>query len=196
VLVDRAGGDDWCSVGVDDVEGGLLAVTHLIEQGHHRIAFIGGPLITVQVADRLTGARSAFEAAGRSGDDLVVLPTETMNFAEGQRAGERLLGLPRARRPTAAFCANDLVALGLLQQMTRSGADVPGDLAIVGYDDIAFAGAAAVPLSSVRQPRELLGRTAAELLLAESKDVEAHVHQQVVFHPELVVRTSSLSRTD
>ena len=101
----------------------------------------------------------------------------------------------KARRPTAAFCSNDLVALGLLQQMTRMGVDVPGDLAIVGYDDIGFAGAAAVPLSSVRQPRELLGRTAAELLLAESKDLDDHVHQQVVFHPELVVRTSSLSQS-
>lgn len=193
VLVDRAAGDDWCSVGVDDVDGGMLAVTHLLEQGHRRIAFIGGPLTTVQVADRLRGARSALEAAGRSPDDLAVLPTDTLKFAEGLRAGERLLGLPKARRPTAAFCANDLVALGLLQQMTRTGLDVPGDLAIVGYDDIAFAGAAAVPLSSVRQPRELLGRTAAELLLGESKDLDGHVHQQVVFHPELVVRTSSLS---
>ena len=79
--------------------------------------------------------------------------------------------------------------------MTRTGVDVPG-VAIVGYDDIGFAGAAAVPLSSVRQPRELLGRTAAELLLAESEDLDDHAHQQVVFHPELVVRTSSLSRTD
>ena len=193
VLVDRAAGDDWCSVGVDDVDGGMLAVTHLIEQGHRRIAFIGGPIATVQVADRLRGARSALETAGRSPDDLAVLPTDALNFGEGLRAGERLLGLPKARRPTAAFCANDLVALGLLQQMTRTGVDVPGDLAIVGYDDIRFAGAAAVPLSSVRQPRELLGRTAAELLLAESKDLDDHVHQQVVFHPELVVRTSSLS---
>ena len=193
VLVDRAAGDNWCSVGVDDVDGGMLAVTHLIEQGHHRIAFIGGPLATVQVADRLRGARSAFESAGRSPDDLSVLPTDTLNIAEGLRAGERLLGLPKARRPTAAFCANDLVALGLLQQMTRTGVDVPGDLAIVGYDDIGFAGAAAVPLSSVRQPRELLGRTAASLLLAESTDLDDHVHQQVVFHPELVVRTSSLA---
>jgi LacI family transcriptional regulator len=196
VLVDRAAGDNWCSVGVDDVEGGMLAVTHLLEQSHRRIAFIGGPLSTVQVADRLRGARSAFEAAGRSADDLVVLMTDALNFAEGLRAGERLLGLPRARRPTAAFCANDLVALGLLQQMTRTGVDVPGELAIVGYDDIGFAGAAAVPLSSVRQPRELLGRTAVELLLTESKDLDGHVHQQVVFHPELVVRTSSLSRSE
>ena len=72
------------------------------------------------------------------------------------------------------------------------GVDVPGELAIVGYDDIEFAGAAAVPLSSVRQPRQLLGRTAAELLFAESEADEAHVHQQVLFHPELVVRASSI----
>ena len=191
VLVDRGAGNDWCSVGVDDVEGGTLAVTHLIEQGHQRIAFIGGPMSTVQVADRLLGARTAVESAGRSPDDLAVLTTDGLNVAEGQRAGERLLGLPRARRPTAAFCANDLLALGLLQQMTRMGVNVPVDLAIVGYDDIEFAGAAAVPLSSVRQPRQLLGRTAAELLLAESDERDQHVHQQVLFHPELVVRTSS-----
>ena len=76
--------------------------------------------------------------------------------------------LPRRRRPTAAFCANDLVALGLLQHLTQAGIDVPGELAIVGYDDIEFAGAAAVPLSSIRQHRELLGHTATELLLAET----------------------------
>ncbi len=192
VLVDRGAGVTWCSVGVDDVEGGELAVTHLCEQGHQRIAFIGGPMSTVQVADRLQGARRAAQASGRSPDSLLVLETGGGNVAEGRRAGERIVGLPRARRPTAAFCANDLVALGLLQQMTRMGVDVPRDLAIVGYDDIEFAGAAAVPLSSIRQPRQLLGRTAAELLFAESDADDAHVHQQVLFHPELVVRTSSI----
>jgi LacI family transcriptional regulator len=192
ILVDRAGGAQWCSVGVDDVEGGALAVTHLCEQGHHRIAFVGGPMTTVQVADRLQGARQAAISSGRRADTVVVLETRALNVAEGRRAGERLAGLPRARRPTAAFCANDLLALGLLQQMTSMGVDVPRELAIVGYDDIEFAGAAAVPLSSVRQPRQLLGRTAAELLFAESAADEAHVHQQVLFHPELVVRSSSI----
>jgi LacI family transcriptional regulator len=192
VLVDRGAGKHWCSVGVDDVEGGTLAVTHLCEQGHKRVAFIGGPMSTVQVVDRLQGARKALRASGRPDEALVVIETVALNVAEGRRAGERLVGLPRARRPTAAFCANDLLALGLLQQMTRMGVDVPGELAIVGYDDIEFAGAAAVPLSSVRQPRQLLGRTAAELLFAESDSDEAHVHQQVLFHPELVVRASSI----
>ena len=59
VLVDREAGPGWCSVGVDDVEGGALAVTHLCEQGHQRIAFVGGPMSTVQVGDRLRGARQA-----------------------------------------------------------------------------------------------------------------------------------------
>ena len=195
MLVDRVPGAAWCSVGVDDVEGGELAVTHLVEQGHQRIAFVGGPMTTVQVADRLPRRPpGAGRGRARPRRPLTVLETAALNVAEGRRAGERLVGLPRARRPTAAFCANDLVALGLLQQMTRLGVDVPGELAIVGYDDIEFAGAAAVPLSSVRQPRQLLGRTAAELLLAESDADDAHVHQQVLFRPELVVRTSSANR--
>ena len=75
--------------------------------------------------------------------------------------------------------------------MTRQGVRVPDELAIVGYDDIEFAEAAAVPLTSVRQPREQLGRTAAELLLAEADEGPEHVHQQVEFQPELVVRASS-----
>ena len=66
---------------------------------------------------------------------------------------------------------------------------MPGDLAIVGYDDIYFAAAAAVPLTSVRQPRQQLGRTAAELVLAETQP--GHEHQQVVFEPELVARAST-----
>jgi LacI family transcriptional regulator len=107
------------------------------------------------------------------------------------------VGLPARRRPTAVFCANDLLAIGFLQQMIQHGVDVPGEMAIVGYDDIEFAAAAAVPLSSVRQPRYELGRRACELLLAEA-DVRArggeaapHVHEQVEFTPELVVRASS-----
>ena len=75
-----AAGPDWCSVGVDDVEGGALAVTHLCEQGHQRIAFVGGPMTTVQVADRLEGAR---QAAPPDGGRLVVLETAALNVAEG-----------------------------------------------------------------------------------------------------------------
>ncbi|OHV31238.1 MULTISPECIES: LacI family DNA-binding transcriptional regulator [Pseudofrankia] len=192
VLVDRvAGAGEGCSVSVDDVLGGELAATHLLERGHERIAFIGGPDTLSQVRDRRAGALRALEHAGLPPDRLTVLATGALTVAEGRGAAERLVGLPAARRPTAAFCANDLVALGLLQMCVRLGVAVPGDCAIVGYDDIDFAAAAAVPLTSVRQPRHLLGRTAAELLLDEANN-PAHEHQAVQFTPELVARASTV----
>ncbi|WP_327091643.1 LacI family transcriptional regulator [Nonomuraea sp. NBC_01738] len=190
VLVDRAAPDaEHCSVTVNDVLGGELAFTHLAEMGHERIAFIGGPLGLKQVSDRLLGARRAMCAWIEA--DLTVVECEALTVAEGRRAGERLAGVPASRRPTAAFCANDLLALGLLQQMVQLGLRVPEDMAIVGYDDIEFAQAAAVPLTSVSQPRHLLGRTAAELLLAEADVTLGHEHRHLVFAPELVVRSST-----
>ena len=194
VIVDRTrSGNTHCSVAVDDVLGGRLAAEHLLDLGHERIAFVGGPERIGQVRDRREGARRALEEAGRAGDDFVVVSTDALTVAEGRGAGARIAGMARAVRPTAAFCANDLLALGLLQQCVALGIRVPDDLAIVGYDDIDFAGAAAVPLTSVRQPRRQLGRSAAELLIDEATNPD-HRHQQVVFTPELVARSSTLQR--
>ncbi len=193
VLVDRRPDDseDWCTVGVDDVTGGELAISHLVEAGHRRLALVGGPADIPQVADRHTGALNAMSAAGLDPHDLVWIQTEALTISEGRRAGERLLGLPKRRRPTGVFCANDLLALGLLQHLTQHGIKVPEDVAIVGYDDIEYAAAAAVPLTSVAQPRQLLGRTAARLLAEESASGAEHQHQHVVFPPELVARAST-----
>lgn len=191
VLVDRASATGQCSVSVDDVAGGRLAVEHLIQAGHRRIAYVGGPLGIQQVADRLAGARAALAAAGIASNRLRVFDTAALNVACGLQAGEAIAAISAGRRPTAVFCANDLLALGVLQQMTRQGLNVPGDVAIVGYDDIVFAAAAAVPLTSVRQPRTELGRTATELLIDEANNAGAHHHRQVVFLPELVVREST-----
>ena len=191
VVVDRVRHDEaLCSVSVDDHHGGRLAAAHLVDLGHERIAFVGGPLSLGQVRDRLDGAREAWARAGRRSEDLVVLESSALTVAEGREAGERLDAITSRRRPTAAFCANDLIALGLLQRAIASGRRVPEQLAIVGYDDIEFAAAAAVPLSSVRQPRRLLGSTATDLLLDEVRDPD-HRHQQVVFTPELVARGST-----
>ena len=89
-----------CSVAVDDKLGGEVAVAHLLEQGHERIAFAGGPFTLPQVSDRLEGARRALAAAGRQADDVVVLETESTTIAGGREAAERLIGLPASRRPT------------------------------------------------------------------------------------------------
>ncbi|CAM3835299.1 LacI family DNA-binding transcriptional regulator [Nocardioides zeicaulis] len=192
VIVDRTRQDEaFCSVAVDDVLGGRLAVEHLVERGHTRVAFIGGPETIGQVRDRLAGARGAWADAGLPDDQLTVVATEGLTVVEGRSAGERVMGMSNRVRPTAAFCANDLLALGLLQQLSTAGASVPGDLAIVGYDDIEYAAAAAVPLTSVRQPRQELGRRATELVLDEAENPDHH-HQQLVFTPELVARRSTL----
>ncbi len=193
VVVDRTrAGTDLCTVAVDDVLGGRLAVEHLLDLGHERIAYVGGPERIGQVRDRREGACQALADAGLPEDRLVLVPTTALSVAEGLGAGERIAGMPASSRPTAAFCANDLLALGLLQRCVSLGVRVPHDLAIVGYDDIDFAAAAAVPLTSVRQPRRALGRTAAELLLEEATDPD-HQHRQVVFTPELVARSSTRS---
>ena len=196
VLVDRApdGAHEWCTVGVDDVTGGELAVHHLVDAGHERIAFVGGPHDIPQVADRYTGAVKATAARGLPEDRLARIDTDSLTIKEGMRAGARLLGIPRRRRPTGVFCANDLLALGMLQYLSQHGARVPDDIGIVGYDDIEFASAAAVPLTSVAQPRHLLGKTAAQLLMDEGDRPDSHEHQHVVFAPELVARESTAHR--
>ena len=191
VLVDRGSNRRQCSVSVNDTVGGELAAAHLIQQGHTRIGFVGGPLGLNQVARRLAGARSAIAAAGLPKSALTVIETAKLDVASGRATGEVLAAMSAKTRPTAVFCANDLLALGLLQDTTRRQLSVPGDLAIVGYDDIDFAAAAAVPLTSIRQPRSDLGQAAMELLLEEAEHSAKHKHRQVVFEPELVVREST-----
>ncbi|MFI5631685.1 LacI family DNA-binding transcriptional regulator [Streptomyces sp. NPDC051664] len=191
VLVDRvASSTGTCAVSVDDVRGGALAVGHLVSAGHRAVAYVSGPGDLHQIRDRREGALSALAGAGLGPEALVEIPSERLDVAAGRDAGARLLGL--VPRPTAVFCANDLLALGVLQSLYAAGVRVPQDIAIVGYDDIEFAAAAAVPLTSVRQPAVMMGRLAAELLLEEADEEDGtHEHRSVVLQPELVVRASS-----
>jgi DNA-binding LacI/PurR family transcriptional regulator len=172
-------------VSVDDMAGGELAARHLAEGGARRIAFVSGPHAIRQCSDRRQGALRALTAPGQELVDVVV---PEMNAHGGRLAAEQLLdgGLP-----DAVFCANDLLALGVLRALLQAGVRVPEDVALIGYDDIEFSSAAAVPLSSIRQPTYQLGKIATELLLDECDTPEEHVHQQIMFQPELVVRESS-----
>ncbi len=189
VLVDeQTAAADVCTVSVDDVEGGYLAVSHLLAQGRRRIAFVAGPRGTRQVADRLAGARRAI--AEVDGAELEIIETDALTVLSGRAAGERLR--ERGDRPDAVFAANDLLAVGLLQALTMLGdIRVPEDVALIGYDDIDFASATVVPLTSVRQPAEALGSTAVDLLLRRFDGELDPAERQVRFRPELVVRASS-----
>jgi len=195
VIVDRAGDQTgFCSVSVDDVEGGRLAVAHLLGLGHRTIAVVGGPGAVQQVRDRRLGADLARAQAGGSAEVLTV-STPGLDTGSGTAAADELAALPDVERPTAVFAVNDLLAIGLLQGFVTHGLRVPEDVALIGYDDITFAASAAVPLSSVRQPRAALGRRAAELLFDEieaADDDRPHEHQSVRFTPSLVVRRSTV----
>ena len=194
VLVDRSSADEsFSSVSVDDLEGGRMAVQHLIDIGRRRIAFIGGPMVIRQVADRLAGAR---RAAAESDARLEVIEIDALSVLEGRRAGASIVARSASDRPDAIFAANDLVAMGVLQALMMQGVDVrvPDEIALIGYDDIDFASAAVVPLSSIRQPSALIGQTAVEILLDEAENPDAR-SRQVVFQPELVVRESTRQGT-
>jgi LacI family transcriptional regulator len=194
VLVDRALPDtSVSSVSVNDVAGGELAVRHLIEQGRRHIAFVGGPMSIRQVSDRLTGARKA--VSEHNGVRFEVIDTPELSVPAGRHAVLDLLGRNASARPDAVFTANDLLALGVLQELILAGnLRVPEDVMLVGYDDIDFVQAAIVPLTSIRQPARLIGETAIDLLLSEADGDPGFAPRQVVYQPTLVKRASTASR--
>jgi LacI family transcriptional regulator len=191
VLVDAYGPSDrFSSTSVDDFLGAERAVTHLIAQGCRSIAFIGGEIQIHQISERLRGAQSAADA--HPGAHLEVIPTAERSVHAGLAAGEQFLRRPKRDWPDGIFAANDSLAIGIMQAIT-SGSDmnIPRDIAIVGYDDIDFASAVAVPLSTVRRPREVFGRSAVDLVRDQAESSEPLPVRNIVIQPELIVRKSS-----
>ena len=191
VLVDHeVPGSAFCSVSVDDDEGGFLAAQHLLQLGRRRLAFVGGPGSIAQVAHRLRGAQRAVGEVPGAALEVIRMPALTV--LHGRAAGEEIAARAEGERPDAIFAANDLLAVGLLQALTMfRSLRVPEDIALVGYDDIDFATATVVPLTSVRQPAQLIGRTAVELLLRSINDPDGDYDRRVRFRPELIVRQST-----
>ena len=148
------------SIYVDSVAGARTAVTYLIERGHRRIAMISGQ--SGPHPARLRGYREALEVHGLAFTDALVASGD---FRErgGYHAMRRLLAL--TPRPTAVFAANDEMAMGALLALGEAGVAVPGELAVVGFDDIPIARLTNPPLTTVAQFQYRLGQRAAELLL-------------------------------
>ncbi len=187
VLVGRHADSRASCVDIDNVGAARMAVEHLIRLGHRRIATITGPLNMGGGVDRLLGYRQALEAHG--------LPVEEGLIAEGdftERGGvvamQRLL--PAA--PTAIFAASDSMAIGALKTLREANLRVPEDVALVGFDDIPAVTAIEPALTTVRQPIERLGATAADLLLnlLENPPTVAAPAHRIVLPAELIVRDS------
>ncbi len=175
-----------CSVSVDDVNGGQIAIEHLVSLGHKEIAWVAGPESIPQVKDRGTGVAKAAKVAGIT---IQTVRVPLMNAAKGEEAAHEILALEK--HPTAIFCANDLLALGVMRVLSANKVKVPEQVSVLGYDNIEFAPSAAIPLSSIAQPSYQMGVTAANLLIDECESNGDHEHQQIRFQPQLVERSST-----
>jgi LacI family transcriptional regulator len=191
VLVDRIDPDGvFSSVSLDDSLGGRMVADHLLGSGCRHIAFIGGPSRMTQIRNRYEGCRAQVEAAGVR---MTLFPTDTLNVGLGRELAHTIAALAPADRPDGIFAGNDELALGLMQGLMQLGLRVPDDISVVGYDDIDFAAAAIVPLTSIRQPSHQMGTVAAQTLLAQL-DLPDRPVSQVQFTPELIVRQSTRAR--
>lgn len=181
---------DYCSVRVDDVGGGEMAAEYLLDLGHRRLAYVTASLSIDQYRDRLAGVHRALRARGLPEATCQVIEVGSMGTAaEGHLASAEL----RERYPdvTGVTCGNDLLALGVVAGLVRTGVRVPEQVSVVGFDDIEMAAQNALPLTTIHQPKAELGRVATNLLLDEALRGTAHAHREVVFQPRLVVRETT-----
>ncbi|HUW15021.1 MAG TPA: LacI family DNA-binding transcriptional regulator [Anaerolineae bacterium] len=174
-------------VDVDNADGARMATDHLLRRGHRRVATITGPLTMAPGRDRLAGYRQALAGRGLSvNEDLVA----GGDFTEegGHSAMRRLL----PHKPTAVFAASDTMAFGALQMLKDAGLAVPGDVALVGFDDLPLASIVEPALTTIRQPIGRLGATAVEVLLSllEASNDDGASVQRVILPTELIVRAS------
>lgn len=175
------------SVGATNWSGGLAATQHLLALGHRRIAILTGPAEFLCSRARLDGYRAAMDAAGVPVDESLVL-VGRFYVEDGLALGTRLLRRPD--RPTAVVCGNDLQAIGVYEAARRAGVAIPGQLSVVGFDDVEYARWLGPPLTTVRQPLVEMGATAARLVLALAAG-EAPQQPRVELATSLVIREST-----
>jgi LacI family transcriptional regulator len=178
---------DVPSVGATNWAGGLAATRHLSEQGHRRIGVIGGPQHLLCSRARIDGYRAALDAAGLPIDPTLIRHGDFHHVGGYERARE-LLALPD--RPTAIFAGSDEQAFGVVEAARVCGLVVPGDLSVVGFDDLPMSRWASPPLTTVRQPLAQMGRAAAAMLksLMEGRALDS---SRLELSTTLIVRSST-----
>lgn len=187
VLIDHQGNGDYeRSVGATNQQGAFDATQYLISLGHQRIGFVTGAMELGCSVERLAGYRQALIQNGIPLDpDLIY--TGDFFQPSGFAAGRALLAMPEP--PTAIFASNDEMAFGVMAAARDSGLSIPGDLSIVGFDDILQASLSYPPLTTVRQPLEEMGRNATRMLIKLIANPQLQL-ERVALATELVVRES------
>ena len=179
-----------CSVYVDNAAAAATAVDYLVTLGHRDIAFIAGPPTSPICVDRELGYQRALQRAG-----VVVNPALTaigdFSIEAGERAIELLLS--RGQSFSAVFCSNDEMAIGAMRALSSHGLRVPGDVSVVGFDDIRFARYTSPALTTIAQPKNALGREATTMLIELLNDPAVPPRKRVL-SADLVVRGSTAPR--
>lgn len=178
---------------IDSVHGARLAVEHLIGHGHERIGYIGGPQSIVQFQERRRGYEQALNEAGVPVDPALCVETERLRIEDGAGAARRLMD--SSEPPTAIFAATDNLAFGVLRACLDLGLSVPEQLALIGFDNVAFGEISLCPLTSVDGRGLEIGLRAARLLIDRLTDGEAASSSRgqrvrMIIDPQLCVRRS------
>lgn len=179
-------GDFVYSLTIDNLEASQAAVRFLIQLGHRKIAYISDKFGLQSDTERLLGYRRSLEGSGLKFRPEFIVSGDA-DAEGGMHAMEQLLALTDI--PTAVFCYNDMTALGALKAVRRGGLSVPEDISIVGFDDLTIASYTHPPLTTIRQPKQQMGRMATELLLNLIDGSKAETSRKV--HGELIVRDST-----
>jgi LacI family transcriptional regulator len=180
----RASGVDY--VGVDNVQGAQLAVEHLYNVGHRRIAFVGGDPNASTGKERVEGYERALTRLGLQFDSAFLIPSAPTRRG-GHDSAQKLLQMDQ--RPTATLCFNDVVALGVIEALQLSNVKVGVDFGVVGFNNIPDATQSLPGLTTIDTSPRQLGETAAELLIRRIEKRESPI-QTVILQPKLVVRES------
>ena len=173
------------SVGVDNVKGAFLAIEHLIKSGHKRIAFINGHKEAVVSYERLDGFYLAMNRYG------LTIDQDLIQYGDfGDKSGEISIKnlLDTKKDFTAVFCASDLMAVGAANMLDNLGYSVPEDISVIGFDDIYIAQYMKPKLTTIRQNREKIGQSAANILI---NMVMGQRIGRVMIEPELIAREST-----
>ena len=176
------------SVDIDNVKAAYDAVTNLINLGHTRIAHFAGPAHSGHGQKRLEGYRKALIDHNLPINNDLVLSVEP-HIANGYEIGKGLFGKKR-ELPSAVFCYNDLVAIGLINALFALGIKVPDDVSVVGFDNIDFGEFLKIPLTTVNMPAYEIGKAATNLLIKQITNASAPLDKKIVIKHELIERNS------
>jgi LacI family transcriptional regulator len=187
LLNSRVEDADYDSLNIDNYGGAVAMVRHLLQHGHRRIAVIKGIEENLDAGERLRGYRQALATAGEEVREEYELPG---NFSEasGYDAARQILSL--TPRPTAIFACNDATAIGALSALREAGVQVPGEMALAGFDDIPVGAYLTPSLTTVRVGIHEVGVLAVEILLQALRERSTHQRQHRIISTTLAIRTS------